>query len=39
MRSHFISAPKIRDSFSYTNADVHIERENTTAWVVIDKQS
>ncbi len=39
MRSHFISAQKIRDSFSYTNADVRIERENTTAWVVIDKQS
>jgi len=39
MRSHFISAKKIRDSFSYTNADVRIERENTTAWIVISKQS
>jgi ubiquinone/menaquinone biosynthesis C-methylase UbiE len=39
MRSHFISAQIIRDSFSYPNADVHIERENTTAWIVIDKQS
>ena len=38
MRSHFISPIKIKDAFDYTNAYVHIERENTTSWVVIDKQ-
>jgi len=38
MRSHFISPLKIKDAFDYINAEVRIERERTTSWVVIDKQ-
>jgi demethylmenaquinone methyltransferase/2-methoxy-6-polyprenyl-1,4-benzoquinol methylase len=38
MRSHFISPQKISDSFTYANARVNIEVEESTAWIVIKKQ-
>jgi demethylmenaquinone methyltransferase/2-methoxy-6-polyprenyl-1,4-benzoquinol methylase len=39
MRSHFVSPQSIRDAFNYKNASARIEKEGTTAWVVIDKGS
>jgi demethylmenaquinone methyltransferase/2-methoxy-6-polyprenyl-1,4-benzoquinol methylase len=38
MRSHFISPMVIADSFPH-DARVHIEKEGSTAWVVIYKQN
>ena len=38
MRSHFISPQKIAISFAYPNAKVNIEVEDSTAWIVINKQ-
>ncbi len=38
MRSHFISPQNIAHSFDYKDAKVNIEIEESTAWIVIDKQ-
>ncbi len=37
MRSHFISPPTIAAAFDYPEAEVKIEVENFTAWIVIHK--
>jgi ubiquinone/menaquinone biosynthesis C-methylase UbiE len=38
MRSHFISPQDIATAFAYLNAEVHIEIEDSIAWIVINKQ-
>lgn len=38
MRSHFISPQDIATAFAYSNAEVHIETEDSIAWIVINKQ-
>jgi ubiquinone/menaquinone biosynthesis C-methylase UbiE len=37
MRSHFISPQEIAATFTYTNAEVKIEIEDSIAWIVINK--
>ncbi len=37
MRSHFISPQKIQAQFQFNNAKSHIEFENSTAWIVVEK--
>ncbi len=39
MRSHFVSPQAIADCFNYPNASYHIEREDSTAWIMIEKQA
>jgi demethylmenaquinone methyltransferase/2-methoxy-6-polyprenyl-1,4-benzoquinol methylase len=39
MRSHFISPADIVATFAYPNTAVRIEIEDSTAWIVIDKQA
>ena len=39
MRSHFVSPQGIEASFDYPNAKVQVEKEDMTAWIVIDKQA
>jgi ubiquinone/menaquinone biosynthesis C-methylase UbiE len=38
MRSHFISPQQIAATFAYINAEVKIEIDDLTAWIVINKQ-
>lgn len=38
MRSHFISPNEIADTFKYPDAKVEIKIEESTAWIVVDKQ-
>lgn len=37
MRSHFVSPPAMEGLFRYANASVHIEKERSTCWIMIDK--
>jgi ubiquinone/menaquinone biosynthesis C-methylase UbiE len=38
MRSHFLSPLQISDLFHFINAQVKISFEDTTAWIIVDKQ-
>jgi ubiquinone/menaquinone biosynthesis C-methylase UbiE len=38
MRSHFLSPPQIASLFNYPNAHVHIERDGTNAWIIVEKE-
>jgi ubiquinone/menaquinone biosynthesis C-methylase UbiE len=38
MRSHFLSPPRIRNLFSFPQAQVRIEREGYSAWVIVEKR-
>ena len=37
MRSHFLSPPKIKALFPFAQANIFIERDGYTSWVVIEK--
>lgn len=38
MRSHFVSPLMVSAIFNYQNASVHIENQESTTWVVVDKR-
>ncbi len=37
MRSHFVTPRSIAQSFNYPNTTIQIIREDSTAWIIIDK--
>jgi ubiquinone/menaquinone biosynthesis C-methylase UbiE len=39
MRSHFISPPIIADCFNYPSSRININVDDSTAWIIIDKQA
>jgi ubiquinone/menaquinone biosynthesis C-methylase UbiE len=39
MRSHFISPPDIAKIFNFLNAQVRVEVDGSTAWIIAEKQS
>jgi ubiquinone/menaquinone biosynthesis C-methylase UbiE len=37
MRSHFVAPKRIAGAFDFPNAEICIDKENNTAWVVVNK--